>query len=150
MDLEDRFWSKVKVGGPDECWEWVASRNRDGYGRCTAFGNPWEGAHRVSYRMHIGSIPNGMSVCHSCDNAACVNPTHLFLGPQRDNMRGAADRGRLLGKQAKIGLADAMEIRRRYGLRKKYARGSVMQKELAKEYGLTQQMIHRIISSKSW
>jgi hypothetical protein len=77
--LEERFWAKVdKSGGPSACWLWTASTNK-GYGQLEIDGRP-EGAHRIAYKLSIGPIPNGLSVCHSCDNPPCCNPSHLFLG----------------------------------------------------------------------
>ena len=78
-----RFWSKVDKGG--ECWLWMATKNGDGYGRFRHNGN-LVGAHRLSYEMCIGPIPDGKQVLHSCDVPNCVNPEHLFLGTHRDNM----------------------------------------------------------------
>lgn len=98
-----RFWRKVNRGrGRDACWTWTGSTlGRDGYGafsvaRGKARGQqPPRYAHRVAYMLVHGPILAGLSVLHRCDNPPCVNPTHLFLGTQRDNMRDAANKGRL-------------------------------------------------------
>lgn len=90
--LADRFWAKVEKS--DGCWLWLASKFQHGYGSATVDGGRRENAHRVAWRLIRGSIPKGMFVLHRCDNPACVNPDHLWLGTQTDNMRDCAAKGR--------------------------------------------------------
>lgn len=90
-----RFMSWVKVGGPKECWEWQASRNLKGWhGQFRNALGGVELSHRASWRLMKGEIPKGLFVCHHCDNPICVNPNHLFLGSQSDNMKDMWAKGR--------------------------------------------------------
>lgn len=91
---EYRFWNKVQK--TDSCWNWTGATTY-GYG-VMGRGRSDEGimrAHRFSWELHIGPIPNGLWVLHHCDNPSCVNPEHLFLGTQTDNMQDASRKGRL-------------------------------------------------------
>jgi len=141
----DRFWSKVKKGDPDECWEWQASL-RNGYGQLywQVRGKP-QLAHRIAYQLTHGSIPEGQVVRHSCDNKCCCNPAHLELGSQGDNVRDGVRRN--LAGVAKLTTEQVKEIRdclvrseKPYGLNKR----------LAEQYGVHVTTIERIKAGKMW
>lgn len=87
----ERFWSKVDKTG--ECWEWKAAKSEKGYGLFKFQGKQWR-AHRFSWFVEHGPIPPAAQVNHHCDNPACVNPAHLYLGSQLDNRRDAVKRKR--------------------------------------------------------
>lgn len=143
--INERFWAKVKKCGPDDCWPWLASRNKDGYGRIGIGGHYGTMllAHRVSWELNIGAIPDGLHVLHRCDNPKCVNPKHLFLGSQTDNMADKAEKGRAGGERhpsAKLSLAEVDNIRRASGLHR----------EIASQFGISRQSVSNIKSGKSW
>lgn len=81
----ERFWSKVKIAGPDECWLWQASYDKDGYGQYF-YNNKRYLAHIVAFAIHVGIVPNGQVIIrHTCNNPSCVNPSHLIDGTHNDN-----------------------------------------------------------------
>jgi hypothetical protein len=140
----ERFWKFVAK--TDSCWLWTANRDNKGYGRLDR-----TLAHRLSWEIAHGPIPDGLFVCHNCpggDNPACVNPDHLFLGTQADNMKDAGLKRRLphgsSQHNAKLTEAAVCEIRSRY------ASGDSTQQELADEFGVTNGNISVIINRKSW
>lgn len=149
-----RFESKfTKTEG---CWIWGASRNKDGYGSFGITNRNTILAHRFAYEIYIGEIPDGMLVCHKCDNPACVNPNHLFLGTDRDNTQDMYAKGRdMYSKgtapdnrgerhpQAKLTTEDVVRIRemrsKRYQL-----------KDIAKRFGICPSLVSLICSGKRW
>jgi len=91
---EERFWEKINVRGDDDCWEWGAGTDKDGYGQFKVLGKQVK-AHRFSWEMYNNQkIPNGLLVMHSCDNPSCVNPSHLDVGTIFDNIKDMDEKGR--------------------------------------------------------
>lgn len=87
------FWNKVNKNAPNGCWEWTGYTNNRGYGSLHFQGKAHR-SHRFSYQLHYGVDPKDLYVCHKCDNPSCVNPKHLFLGSQTDNMQDKIIKGR--------------------------------------------------------
>jgi hypothetical protein len=143
-ELGERFWAKVAIGGPEECWEWQASRHADGYGRFAIDGKV-QYAHRLVVGLRTGD--EGYAL-HSCDNPACVNPAHLSIGTHQDNMDQKVARERQTkGEEqghAKLTDPEVLDIRARY------ATGRITQQGLAEEYAVDQALISRIVRRKIW
>ena len=97
--IEQRFWEKVNKETANGCWEWSSAVRGNGYGafftHLLGEGRKCHGAHRYSWMMVNGPIPEGLWVLHKCDNRICVNPDHLFLGDRTDNMRDCAKKKRV-------------------------------------------------------
>ncbi len=139
-----RFWAKVDVRGPDECWPWLASVDGDGYGRFTTGGrgSPQVGAHRFAFVCEHGYIPAGATIRHTCDNPPCCNSRYLQAGTHQDNMDDKVARGRAprsLGA-AKLRPAEVLEIRR--------SSGPI--KDLARRFGVAKSTVSMIRSGRSW
>lgn len=91
--LEERFWKKVKKSNISDCWIWSGFKNPHGYGGIEIKGG-MALAHRVAWELTYGKVPEELYVLHHCDNPTCVNPSHLFLGTQADNIRDMCLKGR--------------------------------------------------------
>ncbi len=137
----ERFWSKVeKSQEPDGCWLWKGATNGKGYGKIVVAGHNWQTyAHRVSWMIHNGAIPEGLEILHNCpsgDNPACVNPAHMFVGTHKQNGEDMAKKGRA-HKGFKLGEADILEIIR--------LRPTTTGKALALRFGVSQTTISQIV-----
>lgn len=93
MELREKLEAYSKVS-PTGCIEWQRAKAGNGYGNISIGNGKWDYAHRVSYKVHKGEIPEGYVVRHTCDNPCCVNPDHLLIGTQWDNVQDAISRGR--------------------------------------------------------
>lgn len=145
--LTERFSCKVSIQGMDDCWEWLASLGSAGYGQFNVDGRPL-GAHRVAYTIAYGLIPEGLHVLHTCDNTLCVNPIHLFLGTQLDNMKDKEEKGRALrGEENGYSKLSASNVR---SIRGKYATGRYTQRRLADEFGIAVMTVNLLLRCKTW
>ena len=145
--VSDRFWAKVQK--TDTCWLWAGAQNAGGYGQFSV-GGIMTSAHRVSYEIHFGPIPEGMYVLHKCRNKHCVAPHHLEAGTPAKN--SGPDRYRdgtmthLTGElhgMSKLTETQVLSIRSMY-------RNGTSQKKLSLMYGVGQDQISRIVNKKSW
>ena len=146
----DRFWSKVDKSGI--CWEWLASRDippRLDYGRFKLKGKTRK-AHRVCWIIVNGKIPQGMCVCHICDNPSCVNPEHLFLGTHQDNNDDMVRKNRELYPVGEDAFPSKLTEKQVLRIRKLYATGCVSQSNLGRMYGVNQSAIWKIVNRKRW
>jgi hypothetical protein len=144
----EMFWRHVVAGHPDECWEWKGARSSApwDYGQVMCDGKQWS-AHRLSYTLYRGQIPEGIKVCHSCDNPPCCNPNHLFLGTQADNMEDMEKKGRPskgIGRHNAKFTEDGVRT-----IRRLVAEG-VTQGSLARRYGVTKGAISHIVNRLNW
>jgi hypothetical protein len=138
---QERLESKV-VKYPnyiDCCWVWSASLHPEGYGRLSV-GGKTQKAHRVAYEIYKGSIPDGLCVCHTCDNPACVNPNHLFLGTVADNNADKAEKSRAAKKLNANLVKDIKDA---------LSNGASL-KSLAKLFQVSPSMIVKIKHNRNW
>ena len=145
----ERFWNKVAFGISD-CWYWRGYLDPLGYGRITYPGE--NKAHRASYRMFCGEIPAGLKVLHRCDVRNCVNPEHLFLGTQADNVADmmAKRRGRNVPRFGEDNPMSALTASQVLAIRSDFAAQRATMRQLAKDYDVAVMTIFRIVRRQSW
>lgn len=143
---EQAFWDHVLK--TETCWLWTGGVAGKGYGQFGKNNGQRFDSHRFSYELHIGPIPEGLFVCHTCDVPRCVNPEHLFLGTNQDNMQDAARKGRTtIGERnprAKLTEEDVIELR---SLWEPY---QVTFQMLAEVYGVTDSSIRAAVLGVTW
>lgn len=143
------FDPRVAVAGPADCWPWTGARKDSGYG-VLSIGGRLVRAHRAAWEAANGLIPEGLCVCHRCDNPPCCNPAHLFLGTYADNNRDMARKGRAAGgsrlrgdRHHRARLSDAAVA----AIRSRHANGET-QRRLAAEFGISTSQLHNIVRGK--
>ena len=150
-----RFWGNVEING-NNCWLWTKSGDKNGYGKMVINRRRQNEqalkAHRISWYIHNGPIPNGLLICHHCDNPPCCNPEHLFLASHAGNAQDMWDKNRhprpdMKGERnprAKLTEEDVLAIRSRYAV------GGVTHKTLGTVYGVHQSVIQHAITGRYW
>jgi hypothetical protein len=141
----------------NDCWLWKRSKNKKGYGMSGLKGK-FIYAHRLSYLTFIGEISNNLFVLHNCDNPSCVNPKHLFLGTNQDNMKDRNNKNRQAkgenNGRSKLVQEEVDEIRTLWSAElEERAKGKdfqLTQKELAKRFGVGRMEINHIVNNKAW
>jgi hypothetical protein len=143
-ELPERFRANVRVGGPDDCWEWTASRLRAGYGQYYPTGRLESKilAHRFVLEQVAGPLPPGTYGRHSCNNPPCCNPAHLSAGPPRENSLDCLRQGRNLVAKLQ---PNQIEMIRRI-----YAEMNVTQGYIGRLYGLKDAAISKIVRRSTW
>jgi hypothetical protein len=151
IPIETRFWANVTKTDGNLCWQWSGSRDKDGYGvisESRSNGHPGKmlKAHRYSWSLHFGPIPDGLQVLHECDNPGCTRPGHLFLGTTLDNNRDKVRKGRQRHGENhhKTKLTDAQV----HEIIRLYATGNYSQTALGQMFGIAQTGISGIINGK--
>lgn len=141
-----RFWENVEKKELEDCWIWNGTSDGHGYG-CIVYNSKNILAHRASWLLAHGDLPQGMSILHKCDVPLCVNPNHLFIGTQLDNMKDMA-----MKKRSTIGEKNPMskitqEIANE--TRKRYLNGELMV-DIANDYDISRVLVSYIINNKIW
>ena len=142
---ESRFHASYEQRGPDECWDWRGMKFRNGYGRFFVARTSIT-AHRAMRVLQSGPIPREIEVCHSCDNRACVNPGHLFLGTRKDNATDKVRKNRQARQfgednpSAKLTPADVEKV----------LRSEQPHRSLARRLGVSERLVRQIRKGQIW
>ncbi len=148
--IEQRYPDRIKVGLPNECWEWQASKNKDGYGQVW-IEQKLVRTHRLSYHLAHPDwlIDSEEQVLHKCDNPPCCNPNHLFPGTQLDNIRDRDKKNRQArqkGESCGRAKLTELEVWKVFEMKSSGLSG----REIARQTGMSNQHISRILTKKAW
>jgi len=156
------FWSKVESSaGPDACWPWIGSKGDQGYGHVRVNKRLMK-AHRRAWELTHGPIPKEVVICHRCDNPPCCNPAHLLAAPQQENIKDMIAKGRAYCQNPLWGHSQhqraqgeqngnaKLTVTAVSAIRQKWSDGGYTKKSLAKEYGVTDVLIGKIVRREIW
>jgi hypothetical protein len=153
-----RFWAKVDKNGPvpphvpelGNCWIWTGATGYWGYGRLS-LNKRWSTAHRMSFELAYGAIPEGKFILHRCDTPACVRPDHLRLGTPQENTRDMYEKGRagFAGPKGEDNSHAKLTEQEVIAIRQRFARGELIRR-LAVEYQVTVSTLSNIVNGRTW
>lgn len=144
--IKERFWNKVHK--TNTCWNWVGCLSYNGYGLFRLKGKNIR-AHRLSYEWVFGPIKSGMLICHICDNRRCINPEHLFIGTQKDNIKDMFNKKRQIRHSGEDHYNHRLTKNKVIEIRKLHLSG-ISTYELARNYGVSQGAVSDIVRRKTW
>ncbi len=169
--VEERFWSRINKDGPipphcpelGACWVWTAGQNGHGYGTLRIGTGKHKASHRLGYELQVGPIPDGVLICHRCDNPLCVRGSHLFPGTPAENTADCQEKGRIargdrngsrlhpesITRGAKIPWAKLSDTSVRE-IRVAYQAGGLSQRQIAAQYGVSKTTIGLAINGYTW
>lgn len=142
--LEKRFWSGVKK--EDKCWIWIGSKTLKNYGKLYDRGRVLR-AHRISWGLHYGLIPDRMNVLHKCDNPPCIRPDHLFLGTHQDNSDDMVNKLRTVhGSKHHRSKLSELKVKEIFRLRD----SGMSQRKIGAIFGVSKPTIRYVLTGKTW
>lgn len=145
-DLRQRLYDRTAMSDEESCWLWLGPTKPSGYGVMGIKKRSLH-PHRVSYEVHNGPIPDGMFVCHTCDNPSCVNPYHLFLGTPADNMNDMKMKGRSsYGERNPNSILTEDDVRTIHRRHQHGESGT----SIARSYGVHRNAIYLITNGTNW
>ena len=150
LNQQYRFWSKVIIVDDEKsCWLWTGKLTMTGYGRITILYQEYK-AHRISYLLEYGFFDEDLMVLHHCDVRHCVRPAHLFLGDLQLNAKDRSQKGRTARVVGTANVGSKLTAEQVLDIRKRCKEGGVMQKDLAKYYGVSKSTISYAVRGISY